>query len=451
MKRKYSRPILLKQETGYMNKFNTSGVINDYLAHIDGVAIETLVEKFGSPLFVFSEKRIRENYHEVKNAFMTRYPKFVFSWSYKTNYLGSICNIFHQEGSIAEVVSGFEYDKAKALGIKDEDIIFNGPYKEEKDIERAFKEGAILNLDNFDEITVAEKISNKLKRKIKVGIRLNMDVGIYPIWYKFGFNLENGQAYQAIKRIEECKYLTVNGLHTHIGTFVLDPMAYSKATEKIIDFMYEMENKESIHFDYIDLGGGLPSNNRLKGIYLPPDISTPTIDEYANAITGVLQRKLDPNKEIKIYLENGRALIDDAGHLITTIVNRKNHPDGTKSYMIDAGVNLMYTATWYDYKIRPTQPHLTSIKEYYKLYGPLCMNIDVVAQSISLPDLPVDSQLIISPMGAYNVTQWMQFITYRPACVMIMADGTVEIIRKREKLKDIMGCEEIPEKLKKIY
>ena len=63
-----------------------------------------------------------------------------------------------------------------------------------------------------------------------------MDAGIYPIWYKFGFNLENGQAQQAIKRIQQSKYLSVNGLHTHVGTFILDPMAYAKATEKVIDF-----------------------------------------------------------------------------------------------------------------------------------------------------------------------------------------------------------------------
>ena len=194
----------------------------------------------------------------------------------------------------------------------------------------------------------------------------------------------------------------------------------------------------------------MPSNNRLKGIYLPPDISTPLVDEYANAIASVLQRKLDINRDIKIYLENGRSLIDDAGYLVTTVVNRKNHPDGSKSYMIDAGVNVMYTSTWYDYKIRPTTSNMMGMKENYRLYGPLCMNIDIVAESVALPDLPVGSQLVISPMGAYNVTQWMQFITYRPACVMITTEGNMEIIRYREKLKDINGCESIPEKLKKI-
>ena len=91
------------------------------------------------------------------------------------------------------------------------------------------------------------------------------------------------------------------------------------------------------------------------------------------------------------------------------------------------------------------------MRENYTLYGPLCMNIDVVSQAVSLPDLPIGSQLVLNPMGAYNVTQWMQFITYRPACVMIMLDGTTEIIREREVLKDVMSCEKIPEKLQKIY
>lgn len=439
--------MIVQQQAGYMNKFG-SNIMDDYLEEIDGVSIEKLVKEHGSPLFVFSERTIRTNYQDMYNAFASHYGNFVFSWSYKTNYLGAICNVFHSEGAIAEVVSGFEYEKARSLGIEAKDIIFNGPYKQEFELERAFKEGAIVNLDNFDEIGLVEKITNRLKKKVKVGIRINMDSGIYPLWYKFGFNLENGQAHQAVKQIKAAKYLEMNGLHTHIGTFILDAGAYSRAADKMVDFMYNLELQENIKIDYLDLGGGIPSNNRLKGIYLPPDVSTPSIDEYALAISSVINSKINRNRNLKVFLENGRALIDDAGYLVSSIVNQKIHPDGVKSYMIDAGVNLMYTSTWYDYKVRPTQMQ-SGTRENYRIYGPLCMNIDVVEEAISLPDLPVGSQLVLSPMGAYNVTQWMQFITYRPTCVMIMEDGSVETIRKREALEDVTACEEMPKKFRK--
>ena len=117
--------------------------------------------------------------------------------------------------------------------------------------------------------------------------------------------------------------------------------------------------------------------------------------------------------------------------------------------MIDAGVNILYTSTWYNYQVEIDR----LVRGNYEnsiVYGPLCMNIDVVMENAALPPLPRGARLILSPMGAYNMTQWMQFIRYRPAVVMIMEDGKTEEIRRRETLKDIIGCESVPEKLQNL-
>ncbi|MCD4746723.1 MAG: hypothetical protein K8R58_10530, partial [Bacteroidales bacterium] len=110
-KQRYERPVIKKLETNVPNKF---GLRSEYapMTHIDGVAVKDLIKKYGSPLFVISEETIRKTYRDAKKSFTTRYPKVQFAWSYKTNYLSAVCNVFHQEGSWAEVVSGFEYDKA---------------------------------------------------------------------------------------------------------------------------------------------------------------------------------------------------------------------------------------------------------------------------------------------------------------------------------------------------
>ena len=104
---------------------------------IDGVSVASLVAEFGSPLFVFSEATLRQKYREAQRAFARRYPDVQFAWSYKTNYLNAICQVFHQEGSIAEVVSEFEYEKARHNGIPGRNIIFNGPHKSRASLERA--------------------------------------------------------------------------------------------------------------------------------------------------------------------------------------------------------------------------------------------------------------------------------------------------------------------------
>ena len=107
-KQRYERPVIKKLESNMPNKFGMQSTYTPK-THIDGVAVGKLVEEYGSPLFVISEKSIRKKFSEAKKAFTTRYPKVQFAWSYKTNYLSAVCNVYHQGGSWAEVVSGFEY------------------------------------------------------------------------------------------------------------------------------------------------------------------------------------------------------------------------------------------------------------------------------------------------------------------------------------------------------
>src|SRR5210317_2166310 len=103
-KKEWVKPSITPLRSGLLNK---SGAMRGALwrDNIDGVPISKLLEQFGSPLFVLSEHRLRQNIRRIKNAFTTRYPEVAFGWSYKTNYLGAVCNTLHQEGSLAEVVS----------------------------------------------------------------------------------------------------------------------------------------------------------------------------------------------------------------------------------------------------------------------------------------------------------------------------------------------------------
>jgi len=448
MKKKYEKPVITKIETGFMNKFGSSPYYARKIrTEIDGISIDELVTKYGSPLFVISERKLRETYRKIYNAFSSRYPNVQFGWSYKTNYLQAVCAVLHQEGAIAEVVSAFEYEKARKLGIEGKDIIFNGPHKPIEVLEIAAREGAMIHIDHFDEISDLEKVSDKLGKKIKVAIRLNMDTGIHPQWSRFGFNIETGQAMDAVRRIVAGGKLILNGLHCHIGTFIIEPDAYAKEVEKMIKFAYEVEDNFGFKIEYLDIGGGFPSKNRLKGTYFSPDVLIPTVDEYAEKITNALYANLRPGDFPKLILESGRAIIDEAEYLITTIFASKRLPDGRRAYVADAGVNLLFTAFWYKFNIEIDR-EVYGTNEPAVIYGPLCMNIDVIDEGTLLPPLERGTRLIFSPVGAYNNTQWMQFIEYRPNIVMIMEDGNIEIVREKEDLTDIEKRERLPEKLK---
>ena len=151
-KLKYEKPVISKITAGVPNKFGLP-VKQKIISEIDGIAVPELMGNYGSPVFVFSEKKIRETYNDAKRAFETRYPKVQFAWSYKTNYLNAVCSIFHDEGSWAEVVSGFEFEKALLNGVNGSNILFNGPDKSEKDLEIAINNNACIHIDHFDELT----------------------------------------------------------------------------------------------------------------------------------------------------------------------------------------------------------------------------------------------------------------------------------------------------------
>jgi diaminopimelate decarboxylase len=448
-KKKYERPVLKKLDTGMPNKF---GMRSEYMpkTHIDGVAVSDLAKQYGSPLFVISERILRNTYQQAKRAFTTRYPKVQFAWSYKTNYMNAVCCAYHQEGSWAEVVSGFEYDKAIANGVSGKKIIFNGPDKTIEDLTKAINNDSLIHIDHLDELYTIIDLATSMNIRPRVAIRVNMDTGVYPMWDRFGFNYENGQAWDALNKIMRSEKLELVGLHCHIGTFMLSPSAYGVATTKLTDLAIAIQDKFNHDIKYIDLGGGFTSKNTLKGSYLPGSDTNPTFDDYAEAITSVLiDSNFRQDKLPMLILETGRALIDDAGFLIGSVIANKRLSTGKRATILDFGVNIMFTAFWYDHKVSPAQ-EFTHYAEDTVLYGPLCMNIDVVRENISLPLLNKGDHMVVHQMGAYNMTQWMQFITLRPKIVMIDMDENVHIIRENETLETITGLEKTPLHLKKF-
>ncbi|MCB0807392.1 MAG: alanine racemase [Bacteroidales bacterium] len=448
-KLRYERPVIKKLETNMPNKF---GLRTEYQpkTHIDGVAVKDLIKEHGSPLFVISEQTIRKTYREAKKAFTTRYPKVQFAWSYKTNYLNAVCHVFHQEGSWAEVVSGFEYEKALRNGVEGSKIIFNGPDKTIEDLKKAVEHDSLIHIDHLDELYSVIELAGNTDKKPKVAIRVNMDTGIYPMWDRFGFNYENGQAWDALNKIMRSEKLELIGLHCHIGTFMLTAQAYATAAYKLADLAIGIKKKYKHDIKYIDMGGGFASRNTLKGSYLPGSDTNPTFDDFAEAITSALiNSNFEPDNLPLLILETGRALIDDAGYLLGSVISNKRSAQGKRTTIIDVGVNILFTSFWYEHKITPAQP-FTHYAEDTTLYGPLCMNIDVVRESVSLPLMNKGDHFVIHSVGAYNMTQWMQFITLRPKVVMIDKDSNVHVIRENETIERITQMEKVPGHLKEF-
>lgn len=448
-KKTYERPVIKPLSTGITNKF---GKRTEYvpMTHIEGNAVKDLIKEHGSPLYVMSERRIRENYRNARRAFETRYPKVQFAWSYKTNYLNGVCNVFHQEGSWGEVVSRFEYEKAFKNGVPGNKIIFNGPDKTDDDLRLAIRNDSPIHIDHLDELYRLVEIADDMKKKPRVAIRVNMDTGVYPIWDRFGFNYENGQAWDAINKIIASDKLNLVGLHAHVGTYMMTTSSYRVAATKLADLAQGIKRQHNKVLSYIDLGGGFASKNTLKGSYLNGYDTIPEISEYAEAISSALLNAGFQHDDLPyLYLETGRSLVDDAGFLLGSVISNKRLSDGRRATIMDFGVNLLFTSFWYDHKISPAQEFGYHTEETV-VFGPLCMNIDVIRENVTLPPLNAGDHVVVHHTGAYAVTQSMQFISLRPAVIMIDTTGKSHVIRKRETLETLERDEIVPEYLKKF-
>lgn len=407
------------------------------IVDIEGVPVELLIKKYGTPLFVISEKQTRLNIAQAKHAFTTSYPKVKFAWSYKTNYINKVCNIFHKEGSLAEVVSIFELKKALNNGIEGHNIIFNGPNKSDAELEFAVKHHVTIHIDNYDELFTLEQIASKQGVTVNVAIRVNMKTCNHGEWERFGFNLENGEALNACKCITKTSSLKLVGIHCHIGTYITMMQPYMIAAKKMANLAVQIREQLNHVIEYIDMGGGFASQNTLKSQYDTGNNQIPQFKDYANCITNELYNAdFSEQNRPTLILETGRALIDNTTTLLTTVLSTKRLQSGKRNITINAGVNVLFTSFWYNHEIVPTKSD-SSFMECASVYGPLCMNIDCIRENVLLPNVSKGDHLAVKNVGAYNMTQWMQFINLRPSIVMIKEDGTIDLVKEKDKEEDI--------------
>lgn len=416
------------------------------LDRMEDVSLHDVANRFGTPVYVVSERRLREAHRSLREAVAKRYPDVVLAWSYKTHYLSAICSVFRSEGSWAEVVSGFEYGIAEDLGVPGKETIFNGPHKTDAELEHAFSRGSIVNLDSFGELDRVIRLARKMGRTLDVGLRLNMNLN-YPPWDKFGFNVESGQAADACRRAFDSGRIRVNGLHAHLGTYVNDPGVYARGMDRMAQFAAEVESRHGATITYLDIGGGLASTNTLHSQFLKGEAANPTFDQYAEAICAPLTRRLPFLKSRpRLFLEAGRCLVDEAASLLTRVVSVKHLSNGMKAAIVDGGVHLLPTSFWYKHDIQVLKESRFGLEEYH-LLGALCMQIDVIRTAVQLPPLSEGDLLVVRNVGAYNYSQSMTFIYPRPAWLLVSGER-VEVIREGETPEYVRALDRLPRHLR---
>ena len=411
-----------------------------------------LVRKYGTPLFVISERRLREDFRKFAGTFSDPRIDTTIAYSVKTNYLPAVCSILRSEGAWAEVVSGMEYELCRSLGFPPSKIIFNGPHKTDEDLTLALTERALVNIDNFDELDKVEQIAATLPSPARIGIRINFHFGAMP-WTKFGFSDDNGDSQRALERIARNPKLRLELLHNHGGTFVLVHSLYAMAAERLVG-LAKRARALGLAPKMVDFGGGYPSSNSLRPEY---DFAGGSVrsGEFWSPYAEEIRSRLVKARETfggrpTLVLEPGRAIVDACTELLCTVVAKKSINKSEDAIIVDAGVNLVPTACYYDHPVSRASGlngHAYLRNRTMNVYGPLCMQSDRLRENAVLPPLQVGDVVRVSHVGAYCHTQSMQFIQTRPATVLIGPSGP-EIVRRRETWRDVFALDALPARLR---
>lgn len=419
---------------------------------IGGADAVELAERFGTPLYVVDEQRVRENYQRFYRAFAERWSSVLVCYALKANFNLAICKILQGEGAGADVSSGNELRNALGVGIPTDRIVFNGNYKSLPELELAITNNVLINVDSLQELEAIEGLASRLGKRTRIGLRVNPDVKTPTHPYiatglrdsKFGFDVASGQAIEAYKLASRMRNIEVVGIHSHIGSQILDVGPFEEEAKKLMALVAEVK-KLNINLKFVDLGGGI-------GIPYKPDDPELKPEEVAEHVVSVVKRVVEEKNLARptLVFEPGRYIVADSGVLLARVGYTKKRPDMPTWIAVDAGMNALIRPALYGAyhhielanKIREKNEQLVNVA------GPLCESGDFLGKERKLPAAEPGDLAVIFDVGAYGLVMSSQHTAQpRPAMVLVNR-GKAEIIRKRESYEDLTRLDQIPGWLK---
>ena len=455
-------------------------VRNGHLA-INGADALNLIEKYESPLFVFSEQRIRSNIERLKAAAQSAEHPIRFFYASKANSNMAVLRTVLESGIDIEVNSGGELFKALRVGFRPDQIIFNGTSKSASELDEAVRaEIYAINVDSIYEIGLVEEAVRRVSgadgiplRPARITLRLVPEIGtrshlgLQTALLTSKFGISSSEVLEAFRRgLQHPELIHVCGIHIHVGSQTPDVEPFAEAFRSMWEHLVAIHRETGHTLEHINLGGGIPVNylrDRSQADQLPEherdmlgaDLEPSVVLREALRIARESARAANAEhllEGVAILLEPGRSVIADAGLVLTTVLNIKQRPEtGDVWLLTDAGYNLMLSMNnykWYYHLISASSAG-SPATEQYKVAGPLCDSGDVyfdIERGGRLPDyrfLPANVQpgevLALLNSGAYSLAQMFHYNGRPlPAAVLVRDDGSVDLIRRRDTYEDLL-------------
>jgi diaminopimelate decarboxylase len=410
--------------------------------HCDGLGINKLAKKFGTPLYLYSATAIRERYRVLEGAF--HHVKHTLCYSVKANSNLSILRLLAGMGAGFDIVSGGELERVrrahkKSLG----KVVFSGVGKTADELLLALRSEIMLfNVESEGELELLAGCASELRKVADIALRVNPDVPAETHPYistglrehKFGVPISSAR--ELCRRAAQHKYLRVAGVSLHIGSQIGDVTPFHLAMERAVDLALDLI-AEGHKIRFIDAGGGLGISYNSSAPVEFNDLA----HRYEEAITEPLLRMNKPVPHL--LLEPGRSIIAPAGALITRVLFLKRN--GAKRFtIVDAAMNDLIRPSLYQARHEITPVNLVkgrTERVQSDIAGPVCESGDFLARDAMLPAVTPGENLCVLDAGAYGMSLASNYNT-RPRAAEVLVDGKrARLIRRRETIKDLLQPE----------
>jgi len=399
----------------------------------EGVPLRKLAEKFGTPLYVYSQGHILGQFQALDRA-LGRLDHLI-CFAMKSNSNLAVLRLLANAGAGFDIVSGGELYRVIQAGGDPRRCVFSGVGKTREEIAYALRQGIYcFNVESEPELRAISEVASKMRRRAPVSLRVNPGVDPETHHYistgkhesKFGIALE--RAFGVYREARRLPGVEIRGVQMHIGSQITTTAPFVLAVKKLLPLVEQVRALAAETLRFVDIGGGLGIRYR--------DQKPPTAEEYASSVVPHLEKL-----GLQVLLEPGRFIVGNAGALVTQVLYVKRTP--VKNFVIvDAAMNDLIRPALYEsyHEIVPVKA-TRGRKLMADVVGPVCESGDFLAQGRQLPAVKEGALLAVMSAGAYGMAMSSNY-NARPRAAEVLVNGSrYAVVRRREEWKDLVRGE----------
>ena len=405
-----------------------------------------LAQQYGTPLYVMDEAEIRRACRSYRQSITDYYgSNGMVVYAGKALLCKEICRVIAQEDIGLDVVSGGELFTALEAGFPMDRVVFHGNNKTVEELTMAVRNGVgRIVVDNLCELELLAALAASAKRQMDILLRVKPGIDAHThnfvrtgqIDSKFGLALETGEAFEAVRAALEHEYLSLQGIHCHIGSQIFDIDPFEHAAQVMMDFVGQVKRGLDYELRELNLGGGF-------GIrYVDQDDPVP-YGSYMRRVSAAVKAAADKNGVAlpKVMIEPGRSIVGSAGITLYTVGCIKDIPGVRKYVSVDGGMtdNPRYALYHSEYEAVIANRAAEQKDHRVTVAGKCCESGDLIGENMLLQTPQVGDVLAVLSTGAYNFSMASNYNRLlRPAMVMVN-EGKARLIVRRQAYEDLVA------------